>query len=90
MASIQLPAAPPTTKGHFKGSPLYTVVGAFGVWAILFLSKFVILEAEDLLFGDLVELGSFVDVMLLVAALVVTRELVRRVYLWLGASGGSV
>lgn len=69
-----------------KGSRLYTVVGVFGMWAILFLSKFVILEAEDLVFGDLVELGSFVDVMLLVAALVVTRELVRRVYLWLGTS----
>jgi len=73
-----------------KGSRSYTVVGALGVWAILFLSKFVILEAEDLVFGDLVELGSFVDVMLLVAALVVTRELVRRVYLWLGTSGEPV
>jgi hypothetical protein len=73
-----------------KGSRLYTLVGILGVWAILFLSKFVILEAEDLVFGDLVELGSFVDVMLLVAALVVTRELVRRIYLWLGTSGRSV
>ena len=70
-----------------KGSRLYTVAGALGVWAILFSSKFVILATEDLIFGDLVELGSFVDVMLLVAALVVTRELVRRVYLWLGTPG---
>jgi hypothetical protein len=73
-----------------KGSRLHTLVGILGVWAILFLSKFVILEAEDLVFGDLVELGSFVDVMLLVAGLVVTRELVRRIYLWLGTSGRSV
>ena len=73
-----------------KDSRPYTVVGAFGVWAILFLSKFVILEAEDFVFGDLVELGTFVDVMLLVAAQVVTRELVRRIYLWLGTSGESV
>lgn len=70
-----------------KGSRAYTVVGAIGVWAILFLSKFVILGIEDLVFGDLVELGSFIDVMLLVASLVVTREVVRRAYLWLGASG---
>ena len=72
-----------------KRSRIFTALGVVGVWAILFLSKFVILEAEDLVFGDLVELGSVIDVMLLVAALVVTRELVRRVYLWLGTPASA-
>ena len=67
-----------------KASPGYTVAGVVGVWAILFLSKFLILEAEDLVFGDLVELGGFIDVMLLAATLVVVREVILRVYLGLG------
>lgn len=62
----------------------YTVGGIVGVWAILFLSKFVILETIDFIFGDKVELGSFIDVMLLVAALMIAREVAHRVYKTLG------
>jgi hypothetical protein len=65
-------------------SRLSTLVGALGVWAILFLSKFLILEAEDLIFGDHVELGGFVSVMALSAALMVAREAIQRTYLLLG------
>jgi hypothetical protein len=67
-----------------KESRSYTMVGALGVWAILFLSKFLILEAEDLVFGDHVELGGFVSVMVLSASLMVARELIQWVYLLLG------
>jgi hypothetical protein len=69
-----------------KGSSAYTIVGALGVWAILFLSKFLILEAEDLIFGDHVELGGFVDVMLLAATLLAIREVIQRIYVRLGRS----
>jgi hypothetical protein len=55
-------------------------------WAILFLSKFLILEAVDLVFGDHVELGKFVHVLSLVIALMVTREVVQRLYIALGSS----
>ena len=64
----------------------YKVVGALGVWAILFLSKFVILEAVVLVFGDSVELGSFIDVMLLAVGLMAARELVHRIFARLGSS----
>lgn len=55
-------------------------------WLILFLSKFVILEVVDLVFGDHVELGKFVQVLGLVIALMVTREVVQRIYIALGSS----
>jgi hypothetical protein len=55
-------------------------------WLILFLSKFLILEAVDLVFGDHVELGNFVHVLSLVIALMVAREAVQRIYVALGSS----
>ena len=55
-------------------------------WVILFLSKFLILETVDLVFGDHVELGKFVHVLSLVIALMVAREVFQRIYLALGSS----
>ena len=55
-------------------------------WLILFLSKFLILEAVDLVFGDHVELGKFVHVLSLVIALMVAREVVQQIYVALGSS----
>ena len=55
-------------------------------WVILFLSKFLILEVVDLVFGDHVELGKFVQVLSLVIALMVAREVVQRIYMALGSS----
>jgi hypothetical protein len=40
-------------------------------------------------FGDHVELGHFVDVLALVLALMITRELFHRFYLWLGVPSES-
>ena len=67
-----------------KDGRIYTVLGVLGVWAILFLSKFLILEAVDFVFGDHVELGGFIDVLLLVAVMMISREAIQRVYHWLG------
>jgi hypothetical protein len=55
-------------------------------WLILFLSKFVILKVVDLVFGDHVELGKFVHVLSMVIALMITREVVQRIYIALGSS----
>lgn len=55
-------------------------------WFILFLSKFLILEVVDLIFGEHVELGGFVQVLSLVIALMVARAAVQRIYLALGSS----
>ncbi|MEX1279769.1 MAG: hypothetical protein AB1Z55_03535 [Acidimicrobiia bacterium] len=60
------------------------VAGLFGVWAILFFSKFLILEAVDIVFGDRVTLGSFVDVLLLAATLMLARQAMAAAYRRLG------
>jgi hypothetical protein len=51
---------------------------------ILFLSKFVILEAVDILFGDNVELGGFFMVVALIIALMAARAIVQVLYQRLG------
>lgn len=89
MLKVLLVAIATVKKGVWKwaqakGSRRYTIAGALGVWLILFLSKFLILGAEDLIFGDSVELGGFVVVMFLAASLTIARELIQRTYLWLG------
>ena len=67
----------------FKG---YKVIRILLVWLILFGSKFLILEIVDLIFGEHVELGKFLDVIVLVIALMVAREVYQRIYLSLGVS----
>ena len=62
----------------------YKVLRIFLVWMILFGSKFLILEVVDLVFGDHVDLGKFLDVILLVITLMVAREVVQRIYFSLG------
>jgi hypothetical protein len=68
----------------------YKVLRIFFVWLILFGSKFLILEIVDFVFGDHVELGKFLDVIVLVIALMVAREVFQRIYLALGESETKV
>jgi hypothetical protein len=53
-------------------------------WLILFLSKFLILEVVDIVFGEHVELGKFLDVIVLVIALMVARAVFQQIYVSLG------
>ena len=62
----------------------YKFLRIFFVWLILFGSKFLILEVVDLVFGEHVELGKFLDVIVLVIALMVAREVIQRIYISLG------
>jgi hypothetical protein len=62
-----------------KEGVAWRVLGVVAVFSILFLSKFVILEAVNVVFGDHVELGSFVEIVAIIvtmlainAALVIT------------------
>ena len=54
------------------------VVAAFLVWAVLFGSKFVVLEAVALVFGPRVSLGGFFSVTALIITLMLSRAGVRR------------
>lgn len=66
-------------------NPISQPLRILSVWLILFSSKFVILEVVDAIFGDHVELGGFLSVIVLVIALMVARELLARIYEGLGA-----
>ena len=59
-------------------------LGLVSVFAILFFSKFVILEAVNFVFGDHVELGHFLEIVALIVAMMLTRHLVQAVYERLG------
>jgi hypothetical protein len=75
-----------TVKGFWgaKEGPLASILGAVSLIAILFFGKILILEVVNVVFGDHVELGHFIDVFALVLALMITRELVHRLFLALG------
>ena len=72
--------------GFFRAreGAIYTVLGAISVFSILFLSKLLILEIVDLVFGDHVELGHFVEVIVLIVSMIVARKLVGVIYRSLG------
>ena len=60
------------------------LLGYVSMWVVLFLSKFVILEVIDIVFGDHVDLGKFLDVVALIITMMVASELTRRAYVALG------
>jgi hypothetical protein len=76
-------------KARFRRASTWIgkVVTAVMLWAVLVGSKFGVLKAVDLVFGDRVSLGGFVPVTLLILALLLSRAAVRR--LLLQAADGS-
>jgi len=62
----------------------WRIGGVLAVWGILFGSKFVILEAVDIVFGDHVELGKLIEVILIVVVMLVAKALVAKGFKALG------
>ena len=60
------------------------VFGFVVILSILVLSKFIILEVVNLVFGDLVELGHFLDVIALILTMIAARALAVWTYNRLG------
>ena len=58
-----------------KGTTAARVTGAILIFAILFGGKLLILEVVDIVFGDEVELGHFIEVVALVLTMMVARRL---------------
>ena len=69
-----------------RGGTLFKVLGIVSTFLILFLSKFAILEVVDLVFGDHVELGHFVEIVALIIAMIAARLIFQRIYERLGDS----
>jgi hypothetical protein len=51
----------------------WRVLGLVTMFSILFFSKFVILEVIDIVFGDRVSLGKFIEVAVLVVTMILAR-----------------
>jgi hypothetical protein len=68
-----------------KEGAFFKVAGTVSLIAVLFLGKLVILEAVDIVFGDHVELGHFIEVVALVLALMITRRLFGVLFQRLGS-----
>ncbi len=77
-------------KGRFRRASTGAGKAAAGValWLVLVGSKFLVLEAVDLVFGDRVSLGGFVPVTLLILTLLLSRATVRRL-LWRAESAAA-
>ena len=69
-----------------KEAPIFGVISIVATFAILFTSKLLILEIVNFVFGDHVELGHFLDVLLLIITMMVVRRLAQVVYDRLGAT----
>lgn len=67
-----------------KETVFFNVVGIVCVFLILFTSKLIILEIVNWVFGDHVELGHFIDVLLLIISMMAARRLVQEIYERLG------
>ena len=72
-----------------KEGAVFKFTGIATKFIILFTSKFIILEIVDIVFGDHVELGHFIDVLLLILAMMASRAIMRKFYLSLGESTPS-
>ena len=60
------------------------ILGVAAIWAILFGSKFLILEVVDWVFGDHVELGKLIEVILIVIAMLVANGVMQSIFRRLG------
>ena len=73
-------------RGWFdqREGQVWRALGVVTMFSILFLSKFVVLEVIDIIFGERVSLGGFIEVVVLVLSLILGRLGVRWVYGRLG------
>lgn len=71
---------------RFKGreGKKYLAAMIFGVWLIMFFSKFVFLAVINFIFGEAVTLSGFVGLVLIIVTMTVIKKLIDQIYLNLG------
>ncbi len=67
-----------------RKKPKSKILLIFGVWLIIFLSKFVFLWVIEFIFRGTVEISSFFGLLLMVVILTIAQKLVEIVYCKLG------
>ena len=63
-----------------RGGAVNRVIGVVAALAILFSSKFVILEVIDIIFRDHVDIHGFIPLVLLIITMIVTERSVQAIY----------
>ena len=63
----------------------WKVAGVIVIWLVLFGGKFVMLEVVDIVFGDHVNLGHLLEVILIVVTMMVAAQIMQAIYIRLGA-----
>jgi hypothetical protein len=63
-----------------RDRPMSKIIRVVATWSILFLSKFLILEVIDIVFGDHVELGGFLQVLTLVITMMIAQAVFQKIY----------
>jgi hypothetical protein len=66
------------------------IAQGFSIWAIMFSSKFVFLWVIDIVFGDAVEINSFVGLMLIIAVMVLVSRLIDAIDRKLGTADSDL
>ncbi len=61
--------------GFFNKSAL-----VFGVWLVLFLSKFVFLWVIELLFPESVQISGFIGLLIIIALLTISQKIIEQAY----------
>lgn len=72
-----------------KGGQFFKFVGIATKFLILFTSKLIILEVVDIVFGDHVELGHFIEVLTLIIAMMAAKAIMVKLYQSLGEPAPS-
>jgi hypothetical protein len=72
-----------------KEGTAWKILGYAVIFGILIVGKLFILEAVNFVFGDRVELGHFVQVIVLILAMIIARELANWIYRRLGKDVGN-
>ena len=62
----------------------WRLAGGFTIWVVLFGGKFVMLEVVDVVFGEQVELGHLLEVILIVVTMMIAGQLMESIYDRLG------
>ena len=67
----------------------WRALGLISGFSILFLSKFVILELVNIVFGDHVELGHFIEIVAIILTMLVGSAVLRLVFRQLGRNAAQ-
>lgn len=68
-------------KSKGREEKKYMAFLVFGVWGIMFVSKFVFLAVIDIIFGNSVEVSGFIGILIIIVAMSSIKKLIDIIYL---------